>query len=134
MIVLDTHAVIWYAAGHRLRQTAVDAIELALNGPGVLLSAISAWEIGMLAAKKRIVLQVSVEEYVRTLFQRDGIVEEPVSAEIALLSTTLPNFYGDPADRIIVATAMVNSVPVVTRDEPMMRYLKKTKLAQCIAC
>jgi PIN domain nuclease of toxin-antitoxin system len=91
-------------------------------------------EIGMLAAKKRIVLQVSVEEYVRTLFQRDGIVEEPVSAEIALLSTTLANFYGDPADRIIVATAMVNSVPVVTRDGPMMRHLKKAKLAECIAC
>ncbi len=135
MIVIDTHVAVWYASGIKLRRAATTALESALSGDGAALSAISAWEIGMLIDKGRLVVSDTAAQYVQALFRRDGIVEEPVSAQIALRAATLPSdFYGDPADRIIVATAALAGVPLMTRDERIITYLRKTKLSPVIAC
>ena len=89
----------------------------------------------MLIAKGRLVVTGTAEEYVQALFRRDGIGEEPVSARIALYAATLPSdFHGDPADRIIVATAALAGLPLVTRDQRIISYLRKTKLSPVIAC
>ena len=133
MILLDTHAAIWYAGGHTLKRAAVAAIETALPERGVMLSAISAWEIGMLVEKQRLTLHQSASDYIAQLFQLDGVREEPVTAEIGTLASSLVGFHPDPADRLIVATAIVRSVPLLTRDERIIRYLRKTKLTSVVA-
>ena len=135
LIVLDTHAVIWYAGGVKLRGAAQMEVDTAVTGDGAMLSAISAWEIGTLVRRGRLIPPVAVEEYVFQLFRGEGIIEAPVSAEIAELAARLgDDFHGDPADRIIVATAALLQVPLVTRDKQIVTYLRKTKAAAVIAC
>ncbi|GAC1548724.1 MAG: type II toxin-antitoxin system VapC family toxin [Candidatus Velthaea sp.] len=135
LIVLDTHAAIWFAAGMKMRRPAMSAIESALAADGVILSTISGWEIGMLIAKQRLIVSGNAADYIHALFRSDGIIEEPVSSEIAIRAAFLPDdFYGDPADRMIVATAVVRKASLVTRDERILAYLRKTRLTPYIAC
>jgi len=126
--------VVWYAAGIQLKAAAMRAIGEAIQGDGALVSAISAWEIGMLLAKGRLIVK-SDETYIRDLFSRQGLVEEPVTASIAELAARLPgDFHGDPADRIIVATAAERSATLVTRDDRILKYLRRTRLTPVVTC
>jgi PIN domain nuclease of toxin-antitoxin system len=76
----------------------------------------------MLVCEEPAPRSVSSSSYVRDLFSRIGVVEEPVISAIADVSSRLPGtFHGDPADRIIVASAALRSVPLVTRDERIRR-------------
>ncbi|MBD5657053.1 MAG: PIN domain-containing protein [Candidatus Eremiobacteraeota bacterium] len=66
---------------------------------------------------------------------RSGVNEEPVTSNIAELSARLPgDFHGDPADRIIVATAVVRSATLVTRDERIRTYARRTRFVTVIGC
>jgi PIN domain nuclease of toxin-antitoxin system len=135
LILLDTHVAVWYAAGIELKPRIVALIGEAAQKNSVFLSAISAWEIGMLVAKGRLVLAGSAEAYVRDLYSRDGVVEEPVTSTIAELSSRLPgDFHGDPADRIIVASAALRSATLVTRDDRILGYARKTGLVKIAPC
>jgi PIN domain nuclease of toxin-antitoxin system len=135
LILLDTHVAVWYAAGIELKPRIVAFIGEAAQQNSVFLSAISAWEIGMLVAKGRLVLAGSAEAYVRDLYSRDGVVEEPVTSTIAELSSRLPgDFHGDPADRIIVASAALRSATLVTRDDRILSYARKTGLVKIAPC
>jgi PIN domain nuclease of toxin-antitoxin system len=90
----------------------------------------------MLVAKGRLVLAGSAEAYVRDLYSREGVVEEPVTSTIAELSSRLPgDFHGDPADRIIiVASAALRSATLVTRDDRILSYARKTGLVKIAPC
>jgi PIN domain nuclease of toxin-antitoxin system len=135
LILLDTHVAVWYAAGIELRPRIVALIGEAAQKNSVFLSAISAWEIGMLVAKGRLVLAGSAEAYVRDLYSGEGVVEEPVTSTIAELSSRLPgDFHGDPADRIIVASAALRSATLVTRDDRILSYARKTGLVKIAPC
>jgi PIN domain nuclease of toxin-antitoxin system len=135
LILLDTHVAVWYAAGIELKPRIVALIGGAAQQNSVFLSAISAWEIGMLVAKGRLVLAGSAEAYVRDLYSREGVVEEPVTSTIAELSSRLSgDFHGDPADRIIVASAALRSATLVTRDDRILSYARKTGLVKIAPC
>jgi PIN domain nuclease of toxin-antitoxin system len=135
LILLDTHAMIWYASGVRMKPSAMRAIGGALEAEGALVSAISAWEIGMLIKRSRLLVAQDSQTYVGALFSSPGIVEEPVTAAIAEFAARLPgDFHGDPADRIIVATAALRSASVVTRDARILEYAKRTRLVPAITC
>ncbi|MBI5535335.1 MAG: type II toxin-antitoxin system VapC family toxin [Deltaproteobacteria bacterium] len=113
MIVLDTHAWIWFAADDReLSDSAMQAIRQADR---VGVSAISVWEVGMLCAKGRIQLQPDARRWVHRALRIDRVELLPLSEEIALLATEMV-LHGDPADRIIVATASACGAQLVTRD------------------
>lgn len=121
MIVLDTATWIWLAsdpgrlsAGARV---AIDRSELAL------VSAISVWEVGMLVAKQRIRLDRPVEQWVDLALALPAIQLASLDPPIAVRSTQLPGaFHADPADRIIVATALEAAAPIVTPDERIRTY------------
>jgi PIN domain nuclease of toxin-antitoxin system len=121
MIVLDTAAWIWRASDPKaLSQRARRAIEEAER---VLVSAISVWEVALLVAKRRIQIDRSVEQWVDIALALPGIQLAPLEPAIAIRSTKLPGeFHPDPADRIIVATALEHGVPVVTPDERIRAY------------
>ena len=111
------------------------AISGALEGEGALVSAISAWEIGMLIKKGRLHVAQDSEAYIGTLFSGQGFLEEPVTATIAEFAARLPgNFHGDPADRIIVATATLRSATIVTRDARILEYVKRTRVVPSMVC
>jgi len=135
LILLDTHVAIWYAAGIELKPRIVRLIGDAAERNGVFLSAISAWEIGMLVAKGRLLLAGSTESYVRDLFSRNGVVEEPVTSTIAEASARIPgSFHGDPADRIIVASAALRAATLLTRDDRIRSYARDTRFVTVVRC
>ena len=121
MIVLDTATWIWRASDpERLTTNARRAIDEAERS---LVSAISVWEVAMLVAKRRIQLDRPVEQWVDIALALPGIQLAPLEPAIAVRSTKLPGeIHPDPADRIIVATALENAAPIITPDERIRAY------------
>lgn len=124
MIVLDTHALVWWVNGDAaLSKKAKNAIERELDGGQIIVSAISAWEIAMLVEHEKLVLSMDVLSWLGNVGQIDAVRFMPVDVEIGVKSTALPGeFHKDPADRMIVATARKLNVPLVTRDEKIRAY------------
>jgi PIN domain nuclease of toxin-antitoxin system len=121
MIVLDTATWIWRASDpKRLSAHARRAIDEAERA---LVSAISVWEVAMLVAKRRIQLDRPVEQWVGIALALPGIQLAALDPAIAVRSTKLPGeFHPDPADRIIVATALENAAAILTPDERIRSY------------
>jgi PIN domain nuclease of toxin-antitoxin system len=125
MIVLDTHALLWWAngAGNELSRTASLAIKHARTEENILVSSITAWEIAMLVDRGRLGLTMDVSTWLSAVNQVSGIRFVPVDNDIAVASVDLPGqFHQDPADRIIVATARRFGASVVTRDRRIQSY------------
>jgi PIN domain nuclease of toxin-antitoxin system len=121
MVVLDTHAFIWWCnAPDRLSKAARQAAEEA---DVRLVPAISVWEIGMLVAKGRLGFDRDVATWVDEALSLPGVQLAPLSASIALRASALPGeLHGDPADRLIVATAIDHACALVTKDDLILRY------------
>jgi PIN domain nuclease of toxin-antitoxin system len=127
-LLLDTHYWIWLQFGVRERLTppVQKAIDEAAAIGSLLLSVISVWELGLLEAKGRIQLYAPCEQWVRDALAMPGLTVAPLTPEIALASTRLPEpFHGDPADRIIVATARAMGARLATRDSKILEYGRK---------
>ena len=121
MILLDTHAVLWLRAGDaRLGNASREEIQRAWEADQLALSAISFWEMAMLREKGRINYPDDVGLWRREQL-RQGLVEIPVDGEIGIRAAGLPDFHPDPADRIIVATA-VGGHRLVTADERILAW------------
>lgn len=121
MIVLDTASWIWLASDpRRLSARARDRIEAA---DLALVSAISVWEVSMLVARRRIELDREVEDWVALALALPKLELASLDPAIAIRSTRLPGeFHADPADRIIVATAIERSATLITPDQRMRAY------------
>lgn len=127
-ILLDTHIWIWSAAGasRTISPSLRALIDKCLLTSSVRVSSISVWEIGNLVAKNRIAFDGGLREWVYRTLGTPGIVVEPVTTEIALESTLLPEqFHGDPADRILLATAKTCRATLITHDKEILSYSKK---------
>ncbi|MEX3630485.1 MAG: type II toxin-antitoxin system VapC family toxin [Burkholderia sp.] len=124
MIVLDTHALVWWVTGDAtLSKKAKATIDRELAGGEVIVSAISAWEIAMLVEREKLVLSMEVSAWLATVAAIQSVRFVPVDVEIAARSVDLPGeFHKDPADRMIVATARKFAVPLVTKDEKIRAY------------
>ena len=98
------------------------------------LSAISAWEVATLIRLGRLHVTMRTAEYIERLFHLPGVREVPVTREVAQIAGELSDvLHGDPADRIIVATAAHLGIPLVTRDERILRFAKSHGGFACIA-
>lgn len=124
MIVLDTHALVWWVTGDPiLSKNAKTAIEREQNGGDIVVSSISAWEIATLVDRERLVLSMDVNSWLTTVAQVDSVRFLPVDVDVAVKSVELPGtFHKDPADRIIVATARKLAARLVTKDEKIRAY------------
>lgn len=125
-ILLDTHILIWLMNGdNKLSQSIQHHIENARRDGSVNISAISIWEIAMLEQKKRIILNKPCLEWIKDSLYH-GIHLLPLTPEISVESCRLPGYLaGDPADRMIVATARVESLLLITCDERILAYGKQ---------
>jgi PIN domain nuclease of toxin-antitoxin system len=121
VIVLDTATWIWRASDpKRLTGKARRAIDEAERA---LVSAISVWEVAMLVAKRRIQLDRPVEQWVDIALALPGIQLAALDPAIAVRSAKLPGeLHPDPADRIIIATALENAAAIITPDERILAY------------
>jgi PIN domain nuclease of toxin-antitoxin system len=120
MILLDTHVLVRYAAGDRkLGKRAVIAIEKALRARTLLVSAISFWEIAMLVGKGRLRLGSTPTAFRERSFAQ-GLREITVDGEIGIRSAELASMHSDPADRLIVATAVLSGATLVTNDAQIL--------------
>lgn len=123
-VVLDTHALVWLLDGNpRLGPASRALVTTASAGAGVHFSAISAWEIAMLVNKDRLALDRDVLEWLRVAGRLPGVRMAPLSIDVSVESTRLPEgIHGDPADRLIAATARRLGVTLVTADAALLRY------------
>ena len=113
MIILDTHALIWTESDQkRIPPLTLERIQ---REPEVGIASISLWEIAMLIQKGRIDLEMPIYDWFERIFEKPRFRLIPLSPEIAIRSGTL-DMYGDPADRLIVASALVHRSPLVTAD------------------
>ena len=125
-LLLDTHVWIWLNNGSsELKPAIIREIDHAAERGELCISAISIWEVATLVSRKRILLRTPVQAWIHQALSQPGVQLIPLSPSIAVESTELPNgLNADPADRMIVATARIKSLTLVTRDENMQRYAK----------
>lgn len=121
-VVLDTHVLVWLDEGSpRLGSRSRAAIERAFRAEELAVSAISFWEVAMLQRKGRLELEGESGEW-RAELLRMGLIEIPVSGRIGIHAANLERFHGDPADRLIVATAQSAGAPLFTADERILDW------------
>lgn len=122
MILLDTHVLVWLDMGSpRLGRKALQSIDKALADDELAVSAMSFWEVAMLAGEGRIELPCEVGQWRKELLDK-GMQEIPLHGDAAIRAGELRNFHGDPADRMIVATVMELSASLVTADERILSW------------
>lgn len=126
MIVLDTHVLVWLIDGsRRLGKKAVETMDEATPTPGLFVPAIAFWEIAMLVAKGRLTLGQDIDQWLKRVLALPGVNIAPLEPEISIESMRLPGgFHGDPADRLIVATARHHDAVLLTVDRAILDYSK----------
>lgn len=124
MIVLDTHAWVWFVSNPELLSSkATAAIEDAVSEKRVFISSISAWEVALLVARGRLELTMEVSEWVARSESLPFFQFVPVNNTIAVKSVVLPgSLHADPADRVIIATARSLGAPIITKDKRLRTY------------
>jgi PIN domain nuclease of toxin-antitoxin system len=121
LIVLDTHVWVWWnASPDKLSNSARQAID---SSEEIGICPISCWELTMLVSKGRIKLDRDVRTWIKEALPEDGCRLIPISPSIAVTAGTLNHgFPGDPADRLIVATAMEINAALVTKDREIRDF------------
>jgi PIN domain nuclease of toxin-antitoxin system len=126
-LLLDTHCWIWLQDGRMDKFSAAgkSAIRRATRDRDLLVSVISVWEVGLLDSKGRISLTMDCERWITEALATPGLQLAPLTPAIALHSTRLPGeFHGDPADRILVATARMEGAQLLTKDQRILDYAR----------
>jgi len=123
-LLLDTHVWLWWLLGQPQlavrERDALDRLAAAGTPPG--LSAISLWEAQMLAARGRLSIDAPLTHWLPTAAAAETVTVLPLDVAAILALDALPKgFHGDPADRIIVATARAHDLPLATRDGSIRR-------------
>ena len=123
MIVLDTHIWVWWVHGDSALPAATHTLLTSSEQIGIGVSAISCWEVAKLVERGRLTLPCPVLDWIQQALSYPGVRLIELTPSICVESTQLPGtFHRDPADQIIVATARVLDVPLVTEDGKIRAY------------
>jgi PIN domain nuclease of toxin-antitoxin system len=116
VILLDTHVLVWLASEpQKLSKNASSAIRRASRAGGIAISAITLWELAWLATHGRLQQTGTVEAYLEEISSRVAVL--PITTKIAALANQFSADYSnDPCDRLIGATALAESMVLVTKD------------------
>lgn len=122
MLLLDTHVLIWLDEGNpRLGETALQSIDESLATGQLGVATISFWEVAMLVEKQRLTMKTELDVW-RSDLLRTGLIEIPLRGSTAIRAGQLQLFHGDPADRMIVATAIENAATLMTADKKILSW------------
>jgi PIN domain nuclease of toxin-antitoxin system len=124
VIVLDTHAWVWWVASpDQMSPAARERIALEAEAGVIHVSAMSCWEVSLLVRKGRLALTLDVGDWIAATEALPFIRFVAVDNRIALRSNALPgDFHDDPADRLIVATALTLGATLITKDARLLAY------------
>jgi PIN domain nuclease of toxin-antitoxin system len=128
LLLLDTHCWLWAQLGlvQKLSRQALAAIRDAESEGGLRVSVISVWEVAMLEKRGRVALPMNIRMWIEEALRKPGISVAPLTPEIVIESVHLPGeLHGDPADRMLVATARVLGATLLTKDAPLLRYSRQ---------
>jgi len=129
--LLDTHIWLWFQNGDEKKlkpATVREFTDLQRHGK-LFVSAISIWEIAISVSKQRLYLGASVEDWVEQGLMDDGLQLLPTTPRILIESTRLPGYpFGDPGDRILIATAREHDLTFITRDDKILKYAAQSHL------
>ena len=131
MILLDTHALVWWVAEpKRIPAKARRGIDAAVKAnQAIAVSSITVWEIAMLVARKRLAFTIDADAWIESVEALPFLTFLPVDNRVAVRSVQLEGFpHRDPADRLIVATALGVGATVVTADSRLRSYKPITTL------
>jgi len=123
-LLLDTNAAIWVVEDQPIAAAAREAIEDAYRANRTIyVSAITAWEIGLLVSRNRLGLSTTPQRWFQRLLAIEGVQLAELSSDILIASSFLPGEPPrDPADRIILATARDLAASLITRDRLILKY------------
>ncbi len=125
MIVLDTHTLVWLDEGSlRLGKKSLSFIDQSLKLGELYISAISFWEVAMLVTKGRLEINFPIDVWRQNLIN-NGLKEIPLSGNTAIHAALLDDFHGDPADRMIVSSAINANASLCTADEKILLWNNK---------
>jgi PIN domain nuclease of toxin-antitoxin system len=127
-VILDTHIWVWWLLpSSPLPDRERMALDRIATDKGILLPAICLWEAQMLHRKKRIELPVPFPTWLRRATAADMLSVLPLNADTVIAVDDLPaGFHGDPADRMIVATARSYDLSLATHDHA----IKKSRIVK----
>lgn len=122
-LLLDTHFWIWWLTpGSPLRPAERNALDATADAGGIYLAAISLWEAQLLHSRKRLQLPLPFSEWLSRATEPQVLTVLPLDRDVVIALEALPaRFHGDPADRLIVATARTHGMPLATRDREIRR-------------
>jgi PIN domain nuclease of toxin-antitoxin system len=126
LIVVDTHVLLWWAFDPD--KLSAEALRLVgeMERHGGFASAISIWELGVKVKRRKLELPISIEEFASRI-ERGGVLQLlPVDTSTWLRSLSLAWEHPDPADRVIVATALMQGVPLLTKDTTIHTFQEVT--------
>ena len=127
-LLLDTHIALWLDSGNASlkEQTRRKIDECWRAGGTILLSAVSAWEIALLADLQRIALDLPAADWIARFLNRPGFAPAPLAPETAARAYDMKPFaHRDPADRLLMATAMEMHCPLVSYDRNIANFAKR---------
>lgn len=123
MVVLDTCTLLWWTlAPDKLSSEAARKID---SCDDVYISSISIWEIGIKIKRGKLVIPISLNRYIDCLKETGNLTIIPVDELIWLKNIDLDWDRRDPADRTIVATAILRDLPLITADTAIIDYYDK---------
>lgn len=122
VILLDTNVLLFlFREPERISKVAMDALESARPGE-LLISSVSAWEVAMLSAKKRIELPLPPREWFQLAIKEFGIRDIVLDTASSARALELPAIHQDPCDRWILATAVTFGIPIMSADGVFAKY------------
>ncbi|HVV43497.1 MAG TPA: type II toxin-antitoxin system VapC family toxin [Nitrobacter sp.] len=126
-LLWDTCAAIWISDQAELARTTLDLLASAhRESAPSYISPITAWEVGLLAARGRVQLQIAPDRWLAKLLDIPGVKLAPMPPELLIASSFLPGTPPrDPADRIVAATARDLGATLITRDRVLLAYGKQ---------
>jgi PIN domain nuclease of toxin-antitoxin system len=130
-LLLDTHSLVWLAADLAISHSSELAIAKAQKQRKLFISPITAWEVGVSSTKKNVAHRPPLngqppDVWFRTNVEKFRLRLTPFNANIASESARVPALYGsgDPGDCILIATAHVSKLTLVTRDRNILNFAK----------
>jgi PIN domain nuclease of toxin-antitoxin system len=134
-LLLDTCAAIWLTNADPISDEAVSALrETRESGEFIYVSPITAWEMGLLAARGRVNLLMTPQRWFERLLEGPDLRLSDMPPHVLIASSYLPGILpSDPADRIIAATAREYGHTLLTRGRPLLDYAEQGHI-QAIAC
>lgn len=120
-LLIDTHCLLWWLSEpESLRQAALSLLRHAENT--VLLSPVFSWKIAIKHSIGRLPLPEKPEEFVSSRMEGDGLVSLPIHHSHTLKTADLPFHHNDPFNRLLIAQAIVEEIPIMTADSKFDLY------------